>query len=237
MGFSKLVATTAASLAMLASAHAVAQAPQASPQTNAAAPVAQGSPQTNAAAHVAQGGLEVNTAVPIATGPPDFFDNYSLRLGFEMAGPLLFRDTPDAAVEETTVYQLGPRLAVLFGHEVSNFHRAGLGFSYLFVGKSASRSLTFIPLYLLHEVGHPLILQTVLGANLTSGTQGFADNYSGVHTGLALRYSFLSADRWSPVTLSPGIAAKANLVTGDMQYSSVFVGAQVEIMFNTNNER
>jgi hypothetical protein len=206
MADSKLAMASAFLLASLASAQAVAQ----------------------------QAGV-AGTAAVATTGSSEFFDNYSIRLGLEAAGPLLFRDTPDGMVEETTVYQFGPRVGFFFGHEIRNIHRGGLGLSYLFTGKSESRSLTFIPIYLLYEIGHPLILQAAAGANLTTGTKDFADQYSGIHTGLALRYSFFSADSTSPITVSPGIAARANLVTDDMQYSSVFLGAQVEIMYNTNN--
>jgi hypothetical protein len=188
-----------------------------------------------AMAQTAQASAGVTGTATATGGSSEFFDNYSVRLGLQAAGPLLFRDAPDGRVEETTVFPFGPRLALLFGHELRNIHRAGLGLSYLFVGDSESRSLSFIPIYLLHEIGHPLILQSALGANLTAGTEGFADNYTGVHTALALRYSFIEADRWFPVTVSPGITAQANLVPDDMQYSTVFLGAQVEIMYNTNN--
>jgi len=208
---SKLAVATACFLAVLDPAQAVAEAPRGS-------------------AH------QVGATASASSGASDWFSNYSIRLGFEAAGPLLFRDTPDRRVEETTVLQFGPRLAFLFGHEINDIHRAGLGVSYLSVAKSDSRRMTFIPIYLMYEIGHPLVLQATAGANLTSGTDGFASNYGGVHTGLALRYSFQAADKWSPVTVSPGIAAQANLA-GDMQYSSVFLGAQLEIMYDTNNQR
>jgi hypothetical protein len=123
----------------------------------------------------------------------------------------------------------------MFGHEVKDIHRVGLGFSYLSVAKSDSRHMNFIPIYLMYEIGHPLILQASAGANIATGSSGFAKNYTGVETGLALRYSFQSMAKWSPVTVSPGIAARANISTESMQYSSVFLGAQLEISYNSNN--
>ncbi len=72
------------------------------------------------------------------------FDNYSIRLGFQAAGPLLFRDVPDGRVEQTSVFQFGPRFEFMFGNEVRDVHRVGLGFSYLPVARSDSRHLTFV---------------------------------------------------------------------------------------------
>jgi hypothetical protein len=168
------------------------------------------------------------------SGAGTFFDNYSIRLGFQSGGPLLFRDTQDGRVEQTSVFQFGPRVAFLFGNEVRDVHRAGIGFAYLPTARSDSRHLRFIPIYLMYETGHPLVLQATMGANIATGTAGFS-NYGGVHTGVALRYSFLSESRWSPVTVSPGIVANANVSTSNMQYSSAFLGAQIDVSYNTAN--
>jgi len=208
MGFSRLAAANLCLLAVLVPTQALAQEAKAEGQANLSAAG--------------------------STTAPAFFDNYSIRLGLEAAGPLLFRDVPDGRVEQTTIFQYGGRLGFLFGNELKNPHRGGIGMSYLFTGKSDSRSLTFIPIYLLYETGHPLVLQAALGVNATAGTAGFKGHYAGMHTGLVLRYSFLREDS-GPITVSPGIAARSNVVFGDMQYSSVFVGAQLEISYNTNN--
>jgi hypothetical protein len=222
MGISKTVVATVCMLGLLVSGQVAAQAPQQNAQANAQANATLSAPLAANASYSAE-----------SSG---FFDNYSLRLGFESSGPLLFRDVPDARAEQTTVFQIGPRFEVLFGHELRDVHRGGLGFSYLPTGRSDSRHLTFIPLYLLYETGHPLVLQASFGANVASGSSTFQPrNYAGVYTGLALRYSFLSADKWSPVTVSPGIVTHAIVSTRDMQYSSVFLGAQIEIMYNSNN--
>jgi hypothetical protein len=168
------------------------------------------------------------------TSLSDFFDNYSIRFGLEGAGPLHFRDTPDGRVEQTGVFQFGPKLAFLFGHELKDIHRAGLQISYFSVAKSDNRSLKFIPIDLVYEIGHPLILQVLLGYNAQAGT-GFESKYGGLSTGMALRYSFQSLEKWSPVTVSPGIVTRANLSSDSMQYSTVFLGAQIEVSYNTNN--
>jgi hypothetical protein len=168
-------------------------------------------------------------------GSSDFTANYSIRAGVEAAGPLMFRDTPDALSEETSVFAIGPRVGFLLGSELANVHRAGIGFSYLPAARSESRKLTFIPIYLMYETGHPLILQLRAGANLAGGTEGFKDNYGGFHAGMALRYSFLRQENWSPVSVSPGLLAFTNLSSESMQYSSAFLGIQIEVAYNTNN--
>lgn len=164
----------------------------------------------------------------------EFFDNYSLRLGLEAAGALHFRDAPDGKVEQTTVFPFGFKLAFLFGHEVKDIHRAGLQLSYLSVAKSDTRSLKMIPIDLIYEIGHPLVLQVLLGYNAQAGS-GFESKYGGLSTGMALRYSFQSLEKWSPVTVSPGIIARANISSDSMQYSTVFLGAQLEVSYDTNN--
>ena len=168
-------------------------------------------------------------------GSSSLTSNYSIRAGVEAAGPLMFRDTPDGLSEETSVFAIGPRLGFLFGNELTDVHRAGLGFSYLPTARSDSRSLSLIPIYLMYETGHPLILQLRAGAALATGTEDFKGNYGGLHAGMALRYSFLTEEKWSPVSVSPGLLAFTNISTESMQYSSAFLGVQLEIAYNTNN--
>lgn len=193
------------------------------------------SAQTTQAGAQASGTAQLGGTSSVSTTGAEFFDNYSIRLGFLSAGPLLFRDTPDGRVQQTSVFAFGPRLAFLFGNEIRDIHRAGLGISYLPVARSDARNLAFVPIALMYEIGHPLVLQTALGANIAAGSSEFTKNYGGVHTGLALRYSFQSPDKWSPVTVSPGIVTMANLSIESMQYSSVFLGAQLEVSYDTAN--
>jgi len=162
------------------------------------------------------------------------WDNYSIRLGLESAGPVLFRDTPDGRIENTSVFQFGGHLAFLFGHERKDFHRFGLALAFNQVAKSDTRKLRFLDPYLVYETGHPLMLQVGLGASIATGTSSFADEYGGLFGLFGLRYSFTREGRDSIVSVSPGLVAKSYLVTSDVQNSSFFVGAQVEIAYSTN---
>ncbi len=162
----------------------------------------------------------------------DAFHTYSIRLGVESAGPILFRDTPDQQIEATTVFQLGGRLAFWFGDELKDVHRFGLGLGYSSVATAPSRKLSFVDAYLLYETGHPLILQAGLGASFARGTTDFADQYGGLYGALALRYSFRRQGRDSKVAISPGVVAKSYVTTGDFQNSSFFLGAQLEIAYD-----
>jgi len=168
-------------------------------------------------------------------GSSSFTSNFSIRAGVEAAGPLAFRDTPDGLSEETSVFAIGPRLGFLFGNELTDLHRGGIGLSYLPTARSDSRNLALVPIYLMYETGHPLILQLRAGAALATGSDDFKSNYGGFHAGMALRYSFLTEEKWSPVSVSPGLLAFTNLSTESMQYSSAFLGVQLEIAYNTNH--
>ncbi len=235
--------SSAASTKSAAAPSASASAQTAEPSAPTPQPTAQEAPaappqpavQATGTAQVGDSSSSSMSASASSDSSVGFFDNYSIRLGAEAAGPLHFRDTPDGRVEQTSVFEIGPRVAFLFGHELKDIHRAGLGFAYLSVAKSDSRHLNFIPIFFMYEIGHPLVLQATVGANIASGSSGFTKEYGGVHTGMVLRYSFQSAAKWSPITVSPGIAARANISAESMQYSSVFLGAQLEISYNSNN--
>ena len=164
----------------------------------------------------------------------DIIDNFSVRIGLESAGPILFNDTEDQQLERTTVFQYGARLAFLFGDEHRDAHRLGLGLAYNFVADSESRDLKFIDPYLMYEAGHPFVLQLHGGASIATGTKDLADDHGGLYSAAALRYSLDRADRSSMFRVSPGLIAKSYLVTGDMSDSSFFVGAQIEFTYNTN---
>ncbi len=164
------------------------------------------------------------------------FSNFQIHLGLEIAGPVLFADTPDATLESTTTFQYGGRIAFMFGQEILDLHRLGIGVSYDFVAQSDTRELSFVAPYLIYEIGHPLILQVSLGGSVGVGTAGYASNYTGVHTGVALRYSFLRAKRLSPISVSLGLTGKFVFAVRDLRYSSAFVGAQIEIIYHSHNK-
>lgn len=163
----------------------------------------------------------------------DITENFSVRIGLESAGPLLFEDTADQRLERTTVFQYGGRLAFLFGSEHKDSHRVGLGVSYNFVAKSESRDMQFVDPYLMYETGYPFVLQLHAGASLATGTKELADAHGGLYSAAALRYS-LDRTGSAIFRVSPGIVAKSYLVTSDMRNSSFFVGGQVEFTFNTD---
>lgn len=245
--------TTAIGLAVLALPIASANAakPAAPAASATAAPAEPAPPATTtepapapaaAATASAQGSVgmqlgDANKASASATtssSGASFFDNYSIRFGLEAAGPLHFRDVPDGRVEETSVFEYGAKVGFLFGNELTDIHRGGLQISYLPIAKSDTRNLKLIPIDLVYEIGHPLVLQVLLGYNIQAGT-GFDSKYGGLSTGLALRYSFQSLQKWSPITVSPGIVSRANISSDSWQYSTVFLGAQLEFSYNTNN--
>lgn len=187
---------------------------------------------------VTMAGLPSGEAAAQEASPPgrslsDIFDDYQLHVGLNSAGPLLFRDAPDAMLEELAVFQYGGTLAFLFGNEMADLHRLGIGLGYDLVARSASRDLAFFSPYLAYEIGHPLILQLGLGANVGLGTEGFAEHYKGFYSAAALRYSFRRGHHSSPVSVSLGLSGKFIAATEDLEYSSAFVGAQVELIYHS----
>ncbi len=162
----------------------------------------------------------------------DVTSSYQLHLSMDSAGPLLFQDTPDHMLDTTTAFEYGGRAAFLLGDERLDLHRFGLGVGYDLAAKSESRKLAFITPQLVYETGHPLILQLAVGAAIGSGTSGFASNYSGVYTGATLRWSFLDKRSTAPVSVSFGLTGRVVAATKDLQYSSAFVGGQLEIIFH-----
>lgn len=164
----------------------------------------------------------------------DIKENFSIRLGMESAGPIRFNDSPDQRLEKTTVFQYGGRLAVLLGDEAKDAHRLGLGVSHNFVAKSESRKLNFTDVYLMYETGHPLVLQLHSGLSIAGGTAELADDHGGLYNAAALRYSFDRPGTSSKIRVTPGLVAKSYLNTGDARNSSFFVGAQIELTYNSN---
>jgi len=166
----------------------------------------------------------------------DITHTYQLQLAMASAGPVLFQDTPDQMLEETTAFEYGGRLAFLLGNERLDVHRVGLGVAYDLAARSDSRKLAFVTPQLIVETGHPLILQLALGGAIGSGTSGFASNYSGLYTGVTLRWSFLDKRRAAPVSVSFGLTGRVIASTTDLQYSSAFVGGQLELVFHLGDQ-
>ena len=164
----------------------------------------------------------------------DITGSYQLQIAMASAGPALFRDTPDQMLEKTTAFEYGGRLAFFLGNERLDSHRFGLGVAYDHAAKSDSRSLAFITPQAMYETGYPLSLQLGLGWAIGSGTTDFASNYAGFYSGAALRYSFLS--KASPVSVSFGITGKVIAATKDLQYSSAFIGGQLELVFHLGDQ-
>lgn len=193
-----------------------------------------------------------DAAAPAAASPPaapaapaatarerafgDITGSYQLQLALDSAAPVLFRDTPDKMLERTTAFAYGGRLAFLFGNERLDQHRIGLGLGYDLAARSDSRKLALIAPQLVYETGHPLILQLALGYAVGNGSAGFASNYGGVQTGATLRYSFLDRSRRSPFSVSFGLTGRVVAATKDFQYSSAFVGGQIELVFHLGNQ-
>jgi len=166
----------------------------------------------------------------------DIAHSYQLQLAMDSAGPVLFKDTPDQMLESTTAFEYGGRLAFLLGNERLDQHRIGLGVGYDLAAKSDHRKLAFITPQLVYETGQPLVLQLALGGAIGTGTAGFAKNYTGVYTGATLRWSFLDKHKASPVSVSFGLTGRVVASTTSLQYSSVFVGGQLELIFHLGNQ-
>jgi len=164
------------------------------------------------------------------------FQNLSIRLAVEAAGPLLFPDVPDATLEATTVYQFGGRFSVVFGDELRDVHRIGFGVAYDFAAQSESRKLSFLQPRFIYETGHPLVFHLGLGGNIGLGTEDYAMRYSGLGLEAGLRFSFLRARRWSPISVSPGLLARLYIVPTDLRMASAFLGMQIEVSYNTNRD-
>ncbi|MBS1125025.1 MAG: hypothetical protein H6Q90_7253 [Deltaproteobacteria bacterium] len=152
------------------------------------------------------------------------------------AGPVLFKDTPDQMLESTTAFEYGGRLAFVLGNERLDLHRVGIGVGYDLAARSDTRKLAFITPQLIVETGHPLILQLALGGAIGRGTSEFASNYSGIYTGATLRWSFLDKTRSAPVSVSFGLTGRVIAATKDLQYSSAFVGGQIELVFHLGDQ-
>jgi len=161
---------------------------------------------------------------------------YQIHFALLAAGPLLFNDVPDRRLEHTDALQYGARATFLFGSELRDLHRGGLGFAGGMLAQSPSRAAGLLTPYAVYEIGHPLILQASAGYAVGVGTGGYAEKYSGIFLGSALRYSFRSLEHASPIGVSLGIGASLVLATSDIRHSSVFVGPQIEIIYHSDSK-
>jgi len=183
-----------------------------------------------AAAHIAHAEPAAGTSRSFA----DSLHSYNLQVGLDSAGPLLFRDTPDMTLADTTVFAYGGHLAFLLGDELVDSHRLGLSVGYQTVARSHARKLTMITPELVYQTGHPFQLQVGLGYAAASGTADFASNYAGLESSASLRWSFLGKPD-STVSLALGVTGRVIVVTKDFDYSSAFLGAQLDASFHFGN--
>jgi len=161
----------------------------------------------------------------------DTFHSFQLDLSLASAGPVLFNDVPDTMLESTSVFQYGGGLALVFGDELRDTHRFGLGFDYATVARSDSRKLAFLTPHLIYRTGHPLDLQLGLGWAFGNGTADYAKEYGGFYSGVVLGYSFRrSADSKIGATL--GLVGRVVLSKKGLQQSSAFVGAQIAFSYH-----
>lgn len=153
----------------------------------------------------------------------------SLEVGLDSAAPLRLTDTADMRTEPTRAFLFGGHVGVAIGDPLRDAHRLGVAIGYATVARSASRSLALVTPRLTYETGHPLMLQVGLGWAIPTGTAGFADQYGGVLTTAALRYSFRRAVPRSLVGATLGLTGQVVAATKAFERSSVFLGAQLDL--------
>lgn len=175
-----------------------------------------------------QTGGDVDAAVSSSTG---LFHAYSLVLGLQSAGPLLFRDSADNTLDPIVVFQYGAHLAFVTGDELTDTHRFGLGVAFDRVASTRARHINFFTPYLTYQTGHPLVFHVQLGATIATGEGRIAGNYTGFYSALALGYSFLGDSHASAVSVTPSLVGRSTISVEDIDYSSFFLGAQVEIAY------
>ena len=166
-------------------------------------------------------------AAEVDAGP--FTKRFGVSIAVDSAGPLLFKDTPDARLEETRVFQYGARLSFRLGDPRFDKHRGGLALGVSSVARSSTRRLIALDPYFVYAAGQSLQVQIGLGARIGLGTEGFRQNYTGILGLVELRYAFINKGGTSPVTVTPGIYAQFVLNPKTPAYSSAFVGARVEL--------
>lgn len=186
-------------------------------------------PVVSIAAGPNQEGLAVENARPFTK----VFKNFSTQFGIDVAGPVYFKDTPDARLEELSVFQYGGHLNLLFGNSILDRQRLGVGFFFAPTAVSENRNLTFTTPYLVYETGSDWILQLETGYNLTKSSKDLRKNYEGVYLGTGISYVFLKPSMKAPVYLALGFKGRAVVNMDNPEYSSMFVGLQLEITYQT----
>ena len=173
-----------------------------------------------------------NIDVPEKTSPP-FFSNFQVIFGINAGGPVLFKDTADTTLNKTTLFMFGGNLEFVFGHYKASNHRIGLGISYDLIAQSENRNLSFLKTFLVYQTGFPFNAEFHLGGNIATGDPDFAQNYTGLYTGVVLKYNFVTEDHNS-YSASLGLKGQFILTPNDMAYNSAFLGVVFEYVFRTD---
>lgn len=181
----------------------------------------------------AAGPKEVTPASSEARPFTKIFSNFSVQLGLDAAGPVYFKDTADGRLEELSVFQYGGHLNLMFGNTFSDRHRLGLGFFFAPTAVSENRNLSYMAPYLVYETGRDWILQLEAGYNLTSASKDLEKQYDGAYLGSGISYVFLKPSPDSPIYLSLGLKGRAMVNLDQPEYSSMFVGLQLELTYQT----
>jgi len=228
--FSSIVGSTVGSILMLLlTVSSVRAQDDANADTSDPSAIELGAPPVDAEV---QADVDVEADVDAAVESSDgLFHAYSLVFGVQSAGPLLFRDTADYKLDPIVVFQYGAHLAFVTGDELTDTHRFGLGLEFDRVASSPSRALNFFTPYLTYQTGHPLVFHVQLGGTIAAGGGRMAGNYSGVYTAIALGYSFLGDSHASAISVTPSLVGRSTIAVKDIDYSSFFLGAQVEIAY------
>ena len=161
------------------------------------------------------------------------FSNFSVQLGLDTAGPVYFKDTADGRLEELSVFQYGGHLNLMFGNTFSDRQRFGLGFFFAPTAVSENRDLSYMAPYLVYETGRDWILQLEAGYNLTKSSKDLEKQYEGAYLGSGISYVFLKPSPKSPIYLSLGLKGRAIVNLDQPEYSSMFVGLQLELTYQT----
>lgn len=162
------------------------------------------------------------------------FHRFEVGVGVDAAGPLMFRDPPDARLEAPTVFQYGGRLGFRFGTPDQDPNRLGLELGWHGLAHSDSRQLNaFDPLLVLASGGATEV-QVGAGARIALADAGFTVGdrvpFTGPMASLQLRHAFLDEQAAVPVGVSVGGFVEA-VLGHPADYTSVFAGARFDFTF------
>lgn len=159
--------------------------------------------------------------------------NFSVQFGLDAAGPLYFKDTADGRLEELNVLQYGGHLNLMLGSMQLDRQRLGLGFFFAPTAISENRNLSYMTPYLVYETGRDWVLQLEAGYNLTRSSKDLEKNYEGMYLGSGISYVFLKPSSKAPFHVALGLKGRAVINTSQPEYSSMFVGLQLELTYQT----